>query len=235
MSSELNQCFRELLTFLRAEEVAQKKRYDNAIDIEDMVEATSVTIDTRTKIQQLRKWIEELQRISGEIDAFFHTMPSSLQTANETLTDVDPRLISAQATEQTSFGLAHPSSVPFEEQDSAGSVHATGRNALTPITIERFSLLGKRYCASEWEELLIKLCEALVLKKPYKIASLGANASMTLFDKPVLSLYEQQIISSKKLSNGLFIDIGGSDNEIKTRCEHILSACGYSSDALQIL
>lgn len=55
MPNEFNQYFSGLLTALRAAEVEQKKRYDSAIDIEDISEATAVTIDARNKIQQIRK------------------------------------------------------------------------------------------------------------------------------------------------------------------------------------
>ena len=67
MPDEFDSYFNGLTALLRAAEAGQKKRYDNAIDIEDMTEAIAVTIDARTKIQQLRKWLEDLQRMREEV------------------------------------------------------------------------------------------------------------------------------------------------------------------------
>jgi hypothetical protein len=91
----LNQYFCGLLTALRAEEVAQIKRYVNAIDVEDMAEATAVTINARTKIQQLKKWVEELQRISGEVAELFPVAPSLLLSMNEASADDVPQTLAA--------------------------------------------------------------------------------------------------------------------------------------------
>lgn len=199
------------MTALRVTEIEQKKRYESAIDIEDMTEATAVTIDARTKIQQLRKWIEDLQRINHEVETVFPVVPSATQESGDTIVDIVPQ--------------------PIRTVERHNDDDSSTQN----IPIKGFVLLGKPYNTSSWQELLTMLCETMVLKKPYKFAGLGTNARMTQFSRPILSLDEQQIESRQKLSNGLFVDTGGSDNEIKIRCEHILSACGYSSDVLQIL
>lgn len=494
MPNEFNQYFSGLLTALRAAEVKQKKRYDSAIDIEDMSEATTVTIDARNKIQQLRKWIEDLQRINNEVETTFSVVPSSTHKSDDTMVDFAPQAIAdverqdsdenssasqnigeyvrqkmyalcksgyaftddqlrdmqdygwsrnvlnlphpfvriydefKDLLEQTSingvprrywikdrfrfgnvtllvysgwaplykpffdawynslaetlsaddvslpvdekaeheelkigayvreklrdlcnsgyipsladigsfqqkrwsketlnlnypFARVYNSAIPLraqlstdnganrfwaeifnfgecrllfcsqwyegdrayfdrwydglvipqhndvwndEQESEQSSLDLTNItisenndvaelppitsqveseseettvdvDASMPLSIEGFTLLGKQYNTSSLQELLIRLCETMVLKKPYKIASLGANAHLTQLGRPMLSLGGQQIESYQKLSNGLFVDTGGSDNEIKTRCEYILSACGYSSDVLQIL
>ncbi len=494
MPNEFNQYFSGLLTALRTAEVEQKKRYDSAIDIEDMSEATAVTIDARNKIQQLRKWIEDLQRISNEVETSFSVVPSLTHKYVDTMVDIVPQPIAAverqdgdensltsqnigeyvrqkmyalcksgyvftddQLRDMQDYGwsrnvlnLPHPfvriyndfkdlleqtsingvprrywvkdrfrfgkvtllvysgwaplykpffdawydsltetlsaddvplpveekaeheepkigayvreklrnlcnsgyippladislfqqkrwsketlnlnypfvrvynATIPLraqlstdnganrfwaeifsfgkcqllfcsqwyegdrayfdrwydglvilqhndvwndEQKSEQSSLNLTDIaisenddvvglppifsqvepeaeeakvdvDASVPLSIEGFTLLGKQYNTSSWQELLIKLCETMILKKPYKIASLGANTHVTQLDRPILSLGGQQVESYRKLSNGLFVDTGGSDYVIKTHCEHILSACGYSSDVLQTL
>gem|GEM_PF-2764901 len=257
MPNEFNQYFNRLLTALRAAEVQQKKRYDDAIDIEDMSEATAVTIDARNKIQQLRKWIEDLQRISNEVETTFSAVPSSTHKSDDMAADFAPQAIAElerqDSDENSSASQAEDLPLPVDEKAESENDDVVGLppiisqvelasgettvddDAFGPLSIEGFTLFGKQYNTSSWQELLIRLCETMVLKKPYKIASLGANAHLTQLGRPILSLNGQQIESYQKLSNGLFVDTGGSDHEIKTRCEHILSACGYSSDVLQIL
>ena len=76
----------------------------------------------------------------------------------------------------------------------------------------------------------------MVLRKPYRFAKLSVTPALGVSERRILSLDEQQITAPRtKLSNGLYVTIAGSPTEIKTRCEHILSACGYSNDVLQIL
>jgi len=67
VSIRIEQQIEALLDALKISEQEEKKRYNAAIDIEDMAEATAVTIDARTKIQQLRKWTEDVLAIKKEI------------------------------------------------------------------------------------------------------------------------------------------------------------------------
>jgi hypothetical protein len=211
MSNEFDQYFSGLLTALRAAELEQKKQYYSAIDIEDMAEATAVTIDARTKIQQLRKWIGDLQCISEEVATALHTEHPTAQepTAEDTGSTQQPAKAVVLIDEGYGFTAGSP---------------------------QKFVLLGKTYSINGWQELLTKLCEAMVLRKPYRFAKLSVTPALGVSERRILSLDEQQITAPRtKLSNGLYVTIAGSPTEIKTRCEHILSACGYSNDVLQIL
>lgn len=207
----VNQYFNELLTALRAVEIEQKERYDSAIDIEDMAEATAVTMDARTKIQQLRKWIEDLQRINLEFGTAFPVIPAATQESGGMIVDIIPQ----------------PTGMVERDNDDDSSTKS--------IALKGFVLFGKPYNTSSWQTLLTMLCEIMVLKKPYRFVRLGVNARVEQYSQPILTLDEQQIQSGQKLSNGFYVDTGGTENEIKIRCEHILSACGYSSDVLKIL
>jgi hypothetical protein len=100
---------------------------------------------------------------------------------------------------------------------------------------KKFILLGKPYSVNSWQELITKLCETLLLKKPYKFATLSVAPLPGISEQITLSLDEQQIKEPRtKLSNGFFVTAAGSPDEIKAHCERILKACGYSSDVLQI-
>lgn len=350
MQNEFDKYFSGLLTSLRVAEAEQKKRYDSAIDIEDMAEATSVTIDSRNRILQLRKWIEDIQRISQEVDSAY---PIKLTAEQEAL-QRESHVVDSLPTEATTqrkeveseieelkvgayvrnklqelsqsghrfslddmdvfqqkrwskemlnlnfpFVKEYNPSVPLRNQLSTDNgvnrywaeVFDFGENRLLfcsqwyygdrvyfdhwyesrviqqseennlidgfvepeiePETPEefvssdgserfdidspqKFILFEKNYSVSNWQELLTKLCEAMVLIKPYKLISLSV-LPVTGAGRRMLSLDEQQIPEPHtKLSNGFYISNAGSPNEIKTRCELILKACGYSSDVLQI-
>ena len=245
MSDELNQYLGGLLAALRAEEVTQIQQYCNATAIDDMAEALAATIGARTKIQKLRQWVEELQRVKREVDELFPATPPLSQPINETPVDDAPQSV-PDVKEQSDENILtsqntgesvrqNQSPEPLGEQAPAELVSEARYNEADQTALEGFTLIGKRYAASNWQEVLVKLCEAMILIKPYKMASFGINDHAAQTESRIFSLSEPQIISGQKLTNGLFVDIGGSGGEIKKRCEHILLACGYNSDALQVL
>ncbi|MDL2233237.1 hypothetical protein LJC63_06620 [Ruminococcaceae bacterium OttesenSCG-928-L11] len=76
MSNKIAHQITALIDALRTEEQEEKKRYDAAIDIEDMAEAKEVMFDARTKIQQLRKWTESLAVMQEEVSGSYLTANS---------------------------------------------------------------------------------------------------------------------------------------------------------------
>lgn len=358
MSNEINQYFSELLAALRVAEEEQKKIYDNAIDIEDMAEATAVTIDARTKIQLLRKSIEDLQRIHNEFSSVFTNEHKPLSKTNKTevisktgynsaIEDLPAESETQKSMEivetgeskvgayvrnklrelsQSGYKLSVGEIAAFQQKDWSKKTlninypfarlydasappqlqrhDYNGQNRywaevydfddykilfcsewyendrayfdrwLNNLTIPQpeeselidepaelelmqmaldesvvpaendehiaaypheFILLGKTYSVSGWQEILTKLCETMVLRKPYKFAGISIASSLAISEHQVLSLDEQHIMEPRtKLTNGLYVTTVGSPKEIKTRCECILKACGYNNDVFQI-
>ena len=307
MSNEIHQYFSELLAALRFEEAEQKKIHDNAIDIEDMADATAVTIEARTKIQLLRKNAEELQLIHNEFSSVFANEYKTSSETNESM-DTFAEQVNVSAAKKTA--LIKKLEAAFNElivllkqvQRTTDVISDTGGNSQTedfpteseiqkfievaeaeessispldenepfdepakheinemllneqeinqmaldesvlpsendehfPAHQLEFVLLGKAYY-SGWQEFLTELCETMILRRPYKFAGISVAPLHSASEQRVLSLDEQQITEPyTKLSNGLYVTTAGSSNEIKKRCEHILKACGYNSDVLQI-
>ena len=356
MSNNFSSHFIELLNFFREKEAEQKKRYYGAIDIDDMDEATAVTLDARVKIQQLRKWIDDLERISGEIEVSFLANSASLPMQDVEVKEKsvlpEPENTKKQRSienievskngeyvKQKMYQLSKRGFVFTEEQlrnmqdcewskkvlklsysfiriyDKAKSIaeqtsingnseapkcywmndrfqfgkvellicngwtsdhipffdtwyeslerdsHAlkyvekmlekqggTEKKRLDKGTVTddeaedtqsssvpiNFELFGKRYHAENWKDIFIKLCEAMILKKPYKMANLGIREQYMLSGNSILSLDENQLETSKKLSNGFYVAINGTPEDLRQRCEYILSECGFDSNVLQI-
>lgn len=98
-----------------------------------------------------------------------------------------------------------------------------------------FTLLGKTYATKSWDDVLVKLCEAMILKKPYKALAIGVKQSVQSGGVPVLWLVERgESPKSYKLSNGLSVAKNKTIGEIKSCCERILNLCGYDSSELKI-
>lgn len=90
MSEKRDHCFHYLIDAMRVEENEQKKRYDTAIDIEDMTEATAVIIDARTRIQQIRKWLEELTKLQEGIHSYFSETEQLVVPADDSVSIEEP-------------------------------------------------------------------------------------------------------------------------------------------------
>lgn len=104
--------------------------------------------------------------------------------------------------------------------------------ALIPTS---FTLLEKTYEANGWDDVLVKLCEAMILKKPYKALAMGAKQSVQSGGIPVLWLDERgESHESYRLSNGMSVVKSKSSGEIKSYCERILNLCGYDHTELII-
>jgi hypothetical protein len=98
-----------------------------------------------------------------------------------------------------------------------------------------FSLLGRTYSVAGWDDVLVKLCEAMILKKPYKTLAIGVKKSLQINGNPVLWLDERgESSESYKLSNGLIVVKNKTSGEIITCCERILNLCGYDRSELKI-
>lgn len=364
MSDRFSSYFDSLIDALRITEAEQKKRYDAAIDIEDMAEATSATIDARTKIQQLRKWAEDLLRLRNEIvDVFSENMlPTEYIPVNESQTtqqSVVPIMPSKDVNDissqnigeyirQKMYALSRSGYVFSDEQlkdlqdanwsrDILHIPHAFARvydenkdlleqtsiqgtprrywvgykfifgdvtlliysgwapmykpyfvqwydslpNNTLPVADEvvrdngvsenesfsdlesdialaddkdeewpsipddsgdnykyldnepaEISILGETYSVQSWNDVLVRLCEMIILRKPYKAAGFGDT--MNLPNRTLFSFDETRIDHEPKmLSNGLYIDTGGSGNDIYLICERMLTACGYTKEGLQ--
>ena len=209
--------FNGLTALLRAAEAGQKERHDNAIDIEDTAEAIAVTIDARTRIRQLRKCVEDLQRIREEAaDALSYENGSDIAAAEGIPPQTQPEI----------------PAVPGEGRETAPSQNIEAGFIEKPTS---FTFLDKNYAVGSWQEILVKLCEEMILNKPYRIAGFGVSCPLNTADGTIFNFDETQIARlPRRLSNGLFVETDGPAIEIKSRCERILEACGYSRDAFQI-
>ena len=357
VSSEIDVRFNALIETLRAKEQEEKKRYDAAIDIEDMTEATDVTIDARMKIQQLRKWADDLKNLQKEISVSFVFPEPSAQSVREITSAVsnpaspesvdedgvslaDSAALSAgEYVRQKLYQLSRTGFIFSEEQllniqdyfwcrntlrlphplariydDSKDIIEQTAitgkprrywvkdrfvfgavtlliysgwaelylpyfnswydslnvsvsnesglesdcvvpqiEKVTEPNTISEnvqkndkdfasvdetpteFSLFGEVYVWDGWSDVLIRLCEKMVLNAPYKILAIGANSSVLVSGHPVLWLDKREDSDeSHRLSNGLSIAKNATRDEVLCGCERILHLCGYDFDSLKI-
>jgi hypothetical protein len=133
-----------------------------------------------------------------------------------------------------------PITLPPEETSSIPNTDAQ-KEALNESAETRnlvpsgFTLLGKTYATKSWDDVLVKLCEAMILKKPYKALAIGVKQLVQSGGSPVLWLDERgNSAESYILSNGLSVAKNKASVEIKSCCERILNLCGYDRSELKI-
>ncbi|ADU26815.1 hypothetical protein [Ethanoligenens harbinense] len=120
--------------------------------------------------------------------------------------------------------------------EETSSIPDTNESAETRNPVPSgFTLLGKTYATKSWDDVLVKLCEAMILKKPYKALVIGVKQLVQSGGSPVLWLDERDnSAESYILSNGLSVAKNKASGEIKSCCERILNLCGYDRSELKI-
>jgi hypothetical protein len=132
--------------------------------------------------------------------------------------------------DETSVALEIPMQLP--QTDAIEATKPINTDVDLP---ETFTLFGKTYSAKSWDDILVRLCEAVILKKPYEALSIGVKESLQISGQPVLWFDERgESGETHKLSNGLSLTKNKPCGEIISCCERILSLCGYDRSELKI-
>ena len=258
MSNEIRLKINALIDALRTEEQEEKRRYNAAIDIEDMTEAKEVMLDARTKILQLRKWTESLTIIQEEVVSSCLATQETFESdiiISEAKENANLELIKAESAqeqhtepnnEDSSFSaLPEVTITPIIAQTSEELVYISDEDIPKEILEEYDStdnstptectIFGKSYSVKSWDDVLIKLCEVMILKNPYKSLTIGVKQSVQLGGIPVIWFDEcEESSESYKLSNGLSVAKNKTIEETKFCCERILNLCGYDRSELKI-
>lgn len=104
---------------------------------------------------------------------------------------------------------------------------ATSSNDLSKKP-KSITLLGKKYTIEFWSEVFTKVCEIMVLRKPYLAAKF--DQEMSLNSEQVNFSYQEKDIKTdrKKLSNGMWLEINRTAKESLQLAIQVLEFCGYS-------
>jgi len=104
-----------------------------------------------------------------------------------------------------------------------------------PSNPTEFSLFGSVHTWYNWDDVLVKLCEEMILRNPYKALGIGVKGAININGSPVLWYSErEESEQAHKLSNGLSLMKNIADSEIISCCERILDLCGYDRSKLKI-
>ena len=98
-----------------------------------------------------------------------------------------------------------------------------------------FSLFRRQYPVTGWSDLYHKVCEILILYRPYVMASLAVDSVLNADEQVNFSYIESEIRHTRRaLTNGMWIETNKNAEEVLRICFHLLDKCGYSHDDLVI-
>ncbi|MCL1831505.1 MAG: hypothetical protein FWG45_01180 [Oscillospiraceae bacterium] len=102
-------------------------------------------------------------------------------------------------------------------------------------TLDGFTMFGRRVDVNNWAEMLVRVCEILILKNPYTVAQFDKYDDLNPLGNVYFS-YSQGKISgqARKLSNGLWIELNRTPDDIVMLCKKVLELCGYPRNELEI-
>ena len=99
----------------------------------------------------------------------------------------------------------------------------------------KFILFGKEYIVTDWNEIFVKICEIMLLHRPYIIATMDKSTEFNTERQINFSYIQSEIkYNGKCLSNGLWLETNQNSNEIMGICHRLLEKCGFTSDELKI-
>jgi hypothetical protein len=239
---DLNVIFGELTMAFEEVERQERKAYSDAIDIEDSVLSKATYEKTYAKIHQIKGWIKTLSDLKEEISqsgVFFSPVTPPKKTSGNDA----PQAVFQSGGDEIGGG-ARTNDIPSPEVEAVGEsaffaleeppvVPSASLANLQPATITVF---GKSYSVKGWEDVLVKVCEIMILKKPHIMATLDKNVDLTpsSSSNPKFSYEEGRMGSKKKrLSNGLWMDTT-YDANVGVLLGRLLSLCGFDPNELAI-
>ena len=113
--------------------------------------------------------------------------------------------------------------------------HAPDKGIYSDKTPDAFVIFGKRVEVRNWSDMLIKVCEILILKNPYTVAQFDKYNDLNSLGNCYFSYNRSEIKNaSHKLSNGLWIELDRTPDDVVTLSKKMMELCGYPRNELDI-
>jgi hypothetical protein len=115
-----------------------------------------------------------------------------------------------------------------QEEEAVGS--------LAPKALPtKISLFDKEHLVKTWSDVLVKVCEALILYCPYDMADMDNNADFSNNINTKFSYIQSDMrYEGKRLTNGLWVETEHNGEKTLGICHKLLDKCGFSSKALYV-
>ncbi|MDR3231112.1 MAG: hypothetical protein LBT65_06715 [Synergistaceae bacterium] len=236
-----NSALDELTAIFSEVELQQRGLHNEALDMEDDELAKATVQDTYLKIRKIKAWLKTLSTLKEEVVRSEIFQPDATQSGSS-----QPQSQSGASRPETPRPKTPPASlmlvpakpekpVAVAAQASAGGSAKAPEGDSAGKTPSAFSLFEKTYPVRFWHEIPIKVCEVMIIKKPFVMANLDKEADLNPEARVRFSYREDEIKSNKtRLSNNLWMDTSCDADEGLKLSHGILSLCGFEPDDLSI-
>lgn len=121
-----------------------------------------------------------------------------------------------------------PGTEPLQEPKSSVLPQANPRGIM-----KEMCLLGKSYAYSTAVEFFIKVCEMMVLHRPYAVGTFCENKSLNPENQVNFSYHESDLNNQGiRLNNGLWVNKNQEESRIVALCYNVVKACGFEESDL---
>lgn len=100
--------------------------------------------------------------------------------------------------------------------------------------ISEMWLLGNNYKFHTSTEFLIKVCEMMVLHRPYVVGTFHENKSLNEENQVNFSYQESDMNNNgTRLNNGLWVNKNQQESKIISLCQNVVNTCGFGESDLK--
>lgn len=226
----------EIISILDSEITNEKTIAHNAIDMTDWDEGQKILINANKKISLINKWKaslnflkEEMQQsdlfqcdASGADDKSSEAEKNLQCTTDEKSEEDKEQKFINDSLDQIGEG--------FHNQFNKSKDNESKKR--TAVTIN-FIINDSEYSVKSWSDFIVTVCEHMILFKPYSMAIIDSFDDVYRFTR---NEKDANIHMEKPfmLSNGIWLETGGTKEDIISDVYVIIKHCGFSEDNLLI-
>ncbi|MCK4260832.1 MAG: hypothetical protein KAX49_17780 [Halanaerobiales bacterium] len=217
----------EVLDELKSLEKQYRKIYNNAVDIEDFEISQKTQSDAYLRIRKLKEWK------SIVTDLYTKVSDSNIIEIIPSIEIDDEVSVTSEMIDATYDKLDKNNDTVKQNLEDNEKATTYDRSENTCKELISIKLFDKVYSLRHWSEVLIKVCEITLLKKPYIVARFDKEAILNSNKHINFSYLESEIKFNKnRLSNGLWIETNRSATDIVKVSKKILQLCGFDEKDL---
>ena len=226
-SDELDDDFADLIQ-VSLEEDAEVDEISES-EIETAEEETHPVFELETEITEF----EPELNMGSEMDESRQSVEHQAEQVEQEQEVASMQEVSEQEEEQSE--VADIENAPSED-DFSGFVMSMPEVGIYNNRIPKgFVMFGRRVDVRDWSDMLVKVCEILILKSPYTVAQFDKYHDLNPLGNRYFSYNRSDIKGvARKLSNGLWIELNRSNDDVVMLCKKVLELCGYPRSDLEI-
>jgi hypothetical protein len=229
LTGSFNDLFGRLIAALQSAEERRRTLRDNAY-----VHGDTEKFDGEIAIiSDIVRWRRGLESIRSEMTASMVMTDEEASDNAITSTNPEPtRNVPATA-------VAYEQAIPDNEypQDTPATRGTTPEQQSVPKTTNptKITLLGREYSVANLSDIYVKVCEVMMLYRPYIFAAFDKDDELNTEGRTNFSYVHSEIKSNgKRLQNGLWIETDRDSSRIVSDSKKLIEKCGFSSDELLI-